>query len=337
MKALRRKIVDALSMRRVNLPYDRATLEDLYYCYRLFLKREPDPEGWIFFKGEILNKQYTLEHLVDIFQKSSEFLENQERAAKPVLVELEEFNIYVRLNDFFIGAVIERERKYETHVSDELSKHLKGGTVFIDIGANIGYFTFMAASLVGPHGYVHAFEPHPANCELMQMSLETNSFTNVTVYQYAVAEKRRTCQLEVSGSSSIGRVVDSYQPADTDVNLEHLVEAVPLDEILAENDRIDVIKMDIEGAEPRAWRGMVKIVREFRPVVLLEFSPKAIELTSKVEPKGFLDDVISNGYDLFIIDKQEGRLAEPQEPAQIIQSLQQEGGTHFDLIAVPQE
>ncbi len=52
MKSIRRKVGEVLRRRRVKLPYDRATLDDLYYCYRLILKREPDPVGWDFFKKE---------------------------------------------------------------------------------------------------------------------------------------------------------------------------------------------------------------------------------------------------------------------------------------------
>ena len=337
MILVRRKLREISNRYRSKRSYDRATLDDLYYCYRLFLKRDPDPDGWAHFKKEILNNQYNLAHLVDIFLKGSEFLNQQERAAQPILIELEGFNIYVRRNDFFIGAVIEGERKYEPHVGDELRNHLKEGDVFVDIGANIGYFTLMGASLVGTHGYVHAFEPHPNNCKFMQMSLEVNSFKNVTVYPYAVAESQQNFQLEVAGSSSNARIVDFSPTTVSDVSLTHLVEAITLDEILTEVDRIDVIKMDIEGAEPRAWRGMAKIVREFCPVIFFEFSPNAIKLTSHVEPSDFLEEVISSGYELFVIDRQGGRKADSQTPEQIIQYRRRLGATHFDLIAVPQE
>lgn len=130
----------------------------------------------------MLTNQYNLEQLVDIFLKSTEFQNQQERAARPILVELEGFKLYVRRNDFFIGAVIAEERRYEPHVNDELSNLLREGDVFVDIGANIGYFTLMGASLVGPNGYVYAFEPHPDNCKSIQMSLDANLYKNVTVY-----------------------------------------------------------------------------------------------------------------------------------------------------------
>ncbi len=141
----------------------------------------------------------------------------------------------------------------------------------------------------------------------------------------------------MAGSGSNARVVDNTQDAVTDVSLEHMVEAITLDETLVDSERIDVIKMDIEGAEPRAWRGMPQIIEELRPVVVFEFSPEAIKLTSHVEPADFLEEVINKGYELFIINREEGRSPDPQKPEQIIQRHHQTGITHLDLIALPQK
>lgn len=337
MISIRQILREVSPWHRPKLPYDKATTDDLYYCYRLLLKREPDLEGWTNLKNEILGRDFPLEYLVDVFLKSAEFLNFQEQAAQPVLVEIEGINIYIRRNDFFIGAIIEKYGTYEPHVTDELKKTLKEGGVFVDIGANIGYFTLLAASLVGPQGFVHAFEPHSDNCESIQRSLEVNAFKNVTVYPFAIAESRKTFQLDVTGSSSNGRVVDFSPHAVQGAGPERLVEAITLDEILAEIDRIDVIKMDIEGAEPRAWQGMAQIVQRHGPVVIFEFSPHAIEVTSHSKPAEFLEAVISSGYDLFIINNHGGRTGKTQSPEQIIQRQQKSGLTHLDIIAIPLE
>lgn len=86
--------------RQPDLSFDRATLDDLHSCYRLLLKRKPDEVGWKFWKGEILSHQVNLQFLVDSFLSTAEFEKLQEEAARPVLVALDDFKIFVRLNDF---------------------------------------------------------------------------------------------------------------------------------------------------------------------------------------------------------------------------------------------
>ncbi|MCX7827376.1 MAG: FkbM family methyltransferase, partial [Verrucomicrobiae bacterium] len=106
----------------------------------------------------------------------------------PVLVRLPEFKIYVRLNDFGVGLPIFLRRAYEPYVTTAICRFLKPGCVFVDIGANIGYHTLMAAARVGAGGSVIAFEPNPANCALLQKSIAANGFGNIRVHPNAVAD-----------------------------------------------------------------------------------------------------------------------------------------------------
>ena len=91
----------------------------------------------------------SLEHQI-IF--SREFVALQERWADPQLVQLPEFKIFVRMNDFLVGVAIATQKEWEPHVQKELSPLLTPGSCFIDVGANVGYFTLLAASRVGPGG-----------------------------------------------------------------------------------------------------------------------------------------------------------------------------------------
>ena len=319
------------------LPFDRATPSDLYYCYRLLLKREPDEAGWEFMKYEILNNQLDLQALVDYFLYMAEFQELQEKAASPVLVELDEFKIFVRRNDFFIGAPIARDRMYESHISDQLRTLLKPGDVFVDIGANIGYFTLLGASLVGSQGRIYAFEPLTDNCALIERSVAENSFENVNINPVAIAESRQSFQLDVSGFSSNARVIDFTSEAVPGSGPERPVEAFTLDEMMTETERIDVIKMDIEGAEPRAWQGMEQSVNRHRPVLIFEFSPNLIKVTSHIDHAEFLETVIKKDYDLFIIKAEGGLTDRALNPEQIIQRHAQTGLSHVDILAMPRE
>ena len=320
---------------REKIPFDVATEDDLYYCYRLLLGREPEKEAWDNFKKWSNAKQLPVAALVDEFLYSLEFRANRRNASKPVLVELDKFKIYVRRNDYFIGATIKTTRSYEPHVTTQVVSKLKEGDVFVDLGANIGYFTLMAAAIVGQKGHVHAFEPIKGNVELLAKSLEENAFQNVTIYPIAVAEERTTFKLDLCGSASNSRVLDLSESSAVEDELEHIVEAYPLDEVLKECSRIDTIKMDIEGAEARAWMGMKEIVQRFEPEIIFEFSPNLLRPISHIEPTTFLTKIMKTDYELYAIDNESGQLVTMEMPEMVMERWKRSGLTHIDLLAKP--
>jgi len=114
-----------------------------------------------------------------------------------------------------------------------------------------------------------------------------------------------------------------------------IVEAVTVDETLAELTKIDMIKLDIEGAEPRAWQGMEEIVRRHRPVILFESSPDLLRVTSHIEPASFLDMIADAGYEMFILSSTGGTSETPQSRDQIVLAQERTGTTHLDLVAFP--
>jgi FkbM family methyltransferase len=310
-----------------------ATPDDVYACYRLLLDREPDEHGWQYWSGLVTNERISRAYLVDSFVNGHEFRGKQAERQTPVLVELPEFKMYVRLNDQFIGAAIARDKQYEPHVTRALRDTLGRGATFIDVGANIGYFALLAAKIVGPSGRVLAFEPNPANCELLRRSIATNEFGNVTLHQQAVAESRQTLHFATAGIDSNGRVVNPAEAAAEVVALP-TVEAVALDEALADRARIDVIKLDVEGAEARAWRGMQTILARHKPTLLFEFSPVLLRHTSEVEPEAFLRQV-NDQYDLYIISPVGTTATRPDSVAEIIARQADSNQTHLDILARP--
>jgi FkbM family methyltransferase len=323
-----------LPKRKQDQPFKQATVEDLYYCYRLLLQREPDEAGWNDWHKLVTSHNVSIQMLVDGFLYSDEFKRLQEEAFKPRLIELDDFNIYIRQNDFFIGAVIANTKNYEPYVTDEVRRLLKPGMVFIDIGANIGYFAMLSAALVGPSGKVYAFEPNPDNCRMIEKSIEANGFENIQLFPNAVAEARQSFNLDVGGTNSNGRIIDFSPDAIPGQATPLLVEAVVLDEALPNLDRVDVIKLDIEGAEPRAWQGMQQIVSKFRPTLVFEFSPELIPITSHVTAESFLDEIISHQYDLYILERFKDKSRHPQTKQQILEAYAKSGLTHLDLVAI---
>lgn len=311
-----------------------ATVDDVYACYRLLLGREPDESGWDYWTRMVSNHYVTRAYLVDSFLNGHEFKAIHAQRNSPVLVELPGFNMYVRPNDNFIGAVIAREKRYEPHVTRVLTGLLAEGQTFVDIGANIGYFSLLAASLIGRAGCIIAFEPNPANCDLLHRSIAANGFEElIALHPLAVAESRQTIHFSTAGVGSNGRVINPAEAAAEVIALP-TVEAVALDEALAGEERVDVIKLDIEGAEARAWRGMQAILARHKPVLLFEFSPTLLERTSEVDPVAFLEEV-SRLYDLFIISPEGETADRPDSVARILEQHAASGLTHLDLLARP--
>jgi FkbM family methyltransferase len=303
--------------------FGQATEADLYYCYRLLLEREPDPAGWATWRSLIDRKAIKLRELTAGFLQSDEYRRLRSLTNDPAAVALDGFTIYVRPLNRVVGRTIVTEREYEPHVTRALRSRLAPGSVFVDIGANVGYFTLLAASLVGEAGRVVAFEPNPDNRALLARSLAANGFANVIVHPFAVADRPRTIPLRLhnDGTSLVGE--PPVEPA--------LIEAVALDEFLADLERIDVLKIDIDGGEPPALAGMRGLLRRCRPVVFSEFCPALLREAGLARPEALLEDLVALGYRLAVIGRDDG----PVDPTAIVAACERVGVNHLDLVAEP--
>jgi FkbM family methyltransferase len=313
---------------------ERATPDDVYACYRLLLGREPDERGWNYWSNLVKNVQVSQSYLVDSFLNGHEFTALREERNRPMLVDLGRFKMFVRPNDSLISAEIARDRRYESHVSTVLESLLQSGDTFIDVGANIGYFALMAASIVGPRGRVIAFEPNADNYEMLRESTRANDFESIlTIHPAAVSDMVGMLSFSTGGLEGNGRIVNAVEAEAETIPLP-LVQAVTLDDALRECGRIDVIKMDVEGAEARVWRGMSELVRRHKPIIVFEFSPILLQVTSEVAPEAFLE-AAQAAYDLYIITRGGDTAAEPQSITAIMENYAASGLTHLDLLARP--
>jgi len=185
---------------------------------------------------------------------------------------------------------------YETTLMKEF---IKEGMKVIDIGANIGYHTLQISQLVGKTGQIIAFEPDPENYRLLIKNLESNNCKNVTLYQKAVGNFNGDLKLffceENRGDH---RIFDSG-----DQRQSFVVKSVRLDDFFNNTDSFDVIKMDIQGAEPLAFEGMKRFLSrhqklvvfcEFFPDVFVNYNYRAYEFLTKIEELGFLVFVIND-------------------------------------------
>lgn len=150
---------------------------------------------------------------------------------------------------------------HEPAVTEWLKAYVRPGDTVFDIGAHAGYTTLIAAQLSAPNGCVVAFEPNPANRELISMNLALNEdlASQVIVEASAVSDACGTAFF--GGHDTTGSLADRGAPVPT----------VTLDAYVANGRRCPaVIKMDIEGGETRAFDGMLQVIRDAQPILIVE-------------------------------------------------------------------
>lgn len=167
--------------------------------------------------------------------------------------------------DYWLGS-------YETDLQEVLPHFLRPGMVIFDVGANIGYLTMIFARSTGAQGRVYAFEALPANVRRLQSHVEMNGFTDrVRIMHHAVVDRAGPVTFLVHPSHGMGKAAGSAG-RDGDYPGQIEVEGTSIDEVVFSEGvgHPDLIKMDIEGGEVLALRGMPRTLAELRPVVLLE-------------------------------------------------------------------
>jgi len=303
-----------------------ATRDDVAYCYRLLLGRNPDAEGWRYYTELVDKGDLSVERLVASFRDSHEYRTRRTTEHQAVAIALDGFSLYVRHDDKEVGAPLAEAGRYEPHVTAELKPLLRDDTVFVDVGANIGYFTILVASVVR-RGKVIAFEPNRDNCALIRMSLDANGLGNVTLHPFAVADTGAEFALDVVGSNGALR---EASPTD-----DLIVRSVVFDDCVSKEPRVDIIKMDIEGFEGRALRGMTQTIARHRPVLFSELLPDALVSRSRMAPQDYLMQVAQLGYDLFALPFAGPRSTKSQTAAEILEVYSRAQASHIDVVAYP--
>ncbi len=188
--------------------------------------------------------------------------------------------------------------RYESDSVSLMRKIIKPGMVVVDVGAHIGYFTRIFSKLTGGDGLVYAFEADPAIFQLLKKN--TKHFRNTRLYQLAITDRAGTIDFyhseEKSGCGSVLPI------APVEFRRRKIqASANSLDAILAKEGvtRVDFIKMDIEGGEPTALRGMRKILEKNQNILLIiEFNPEWLR-AGDIAPLDFLRELKQLGFKVF--------------------------------------
>lgn len=188
---------------------------------------------------------------------------------------------------------------YEARQWRFVSRFLKRGAVFVDVGANQGFYTILAGLRVGDSGRVFAFEPAATERRKLLRNLRMNRLSTVAVEASALGRQEGTTEfhlcLDHQGSWS------SIRHPAADVTARRVVVEVPittLDAYLLRDkavDRVDMMKIDVEGGELDVLRGAQEVLRRFRPLILCELEDRrtrqwgygAAEIVSLLEESNY--------------------------------------------------
>lgn len=279
-----------------------ATPEDIIAAYKLLLRRSPDPEGLRYYR-ECVARGLTLDDLAGSLMNSDEFrqrivpilpgelkigIRRQALAEDVVSVDLSGYTVCVRASDQDFGQAIVATRDYEPHLRRFLMESIKPGQVVVDVGANVGCLCFQAAQLVGERGRVIAIEPNPDNVQLLYAGILLNEWSQVQVLPCAAWDTPGIMSLKGGASNTY------LVPATTLDEGRAYTQLIRLDEALASVDRIDLIKIDIEGHEPRAIRGASGLIERHHPTLLTEFNPRCLRDVGGIAPIDYAEQLLSH-------------------------------------------
>lgn len=301
-------------------PGQRAIQLDRQYiiwAYRILLDRDPESEAAI---DAMQTAWGTTRDLRRGIMASEEFRgkNHGDLAYAPestvVIAELRNsLRLFVDLSDVAIGLNIARGR-YEENELSFVRRAVKPGQTVLDIGANIGFFAIQMGALVGARGHVYAFEPVVRNADLLDRSICENGMQErITLRRVVVGDVEGSGELveldlEAGALNSGGAYL---QRSGARPPSGHEVRSVPM--VLLDRERfrgpVSFAKIDIEGAEPLAFRGARVLLERDRPIILSEINPPQLKRVAGCTAGQFLSEMRTLRYDCFVLEN--GRPSHP--------------------------
>jgi len=240
-----------------------------------------------FLSGRGLNRYYVL-------RKSAKFLQSQLKSNYAII---DNHKMFLDSEDSLRLSI---KGVYEEAETNIIKKLINKGDVVIDIGANIGYYTLIFARLVGNEGKVFAFEPESVNFNLLKKNVELNGYQNVVLVKKAVSNKTGQEKLYLSeddkGAHSLIGEIENRKSIQID--------CIKIDDYFRNNiNKIDFIKLDIEGSEIEAIKGMSSVLKKIPNIILMtEFNSYLLK-KSDLEPIEFIKLLRKYEFKIYSIDR----------------------------------
>jgi FkbM family methyltransferase len=279
------------------------TPEAIDFAYQFLLGRHPEPAIVL----EAAALQYR-----DISHLRSAILSSPEAAATlydSVVASLA--GVWIRyptrfgrqinicLSDLGVSKTILLSGDWEPHVGREILSRLSAGSVFVDVGANVGWFSLLAADHLQRlgSGQVISIEANPKVATQLASSILASGLDGVIrLLPYAVAEKSDAVQISTAQVGNVGGQSIAALESTGDIKDRFVVPTIALDTLLSDLKRCDVVKMDIEGAELRAIGGFEKTLQRLSPAIIMEINKDALQWVSNATVSGLLERMDNLGY-----------------------------------------
>lgn len=294
-----------------------------------------------FFSGKGFGKIPVVSTLCGLRNSLYFLIYNKLKPKGVVLMNIEGNKMYVNADDRGIAPMLLMDGVMEKYETELFKKMIKEGMVVVDIGANIGYFTLIAAKLVGKSGIVYAFEPEPTTYELLCRNIELNNYTNIVSIQKAVSNKQGKIGFWVDKAgiaiSSIAKdnvLAFSRAPVDglSEEPISIEIETITLDEFFKNlSNKIDFIKIDTQGAEGLIIDGAETVLRGNNLKIAMEFWPDGLRNLG-TDPLQLLQKVQKYGFKIKLINERKHAI-EPIEPLEFCKAISKKSGhQEFNLL-----
>lgn len=249
---------------------------------------------------------------------------------RPVRVQGQQIDCRVGAKGSFRSTLELVLDRYEPETTRLFRRLLQPGMTVVDIGAHAGYFSLIGAGCVGPAGTVYAFEPFPASFQQLQRNIALNGYKNIHAVRRAVSDATGVHKFLVNPKGSDRNSLFAGEISWGADSPE--VETTRLDDFMEERNwpRVDLIKMDIEGAEHAALAGMKQTLEKCGVRFLItEFSPPSL-VAAGCDPQEFLQELANAGFSLYTIEgEEEPQPLNPSGFSGLVQALQDRGGTNL--------
>jgi FkbM family methyltransferase len=201
---------------------------------------------------------------------------------------------YFEEDDNFVGQRMALG-KYEPYESQLILSKVKSGDKVIDVGANIGYYTVLLAKKAGETGRVWAIEPEGKSLEILKKNIRENRLKNVKAIRAAASDKEEEMELRISKKNKGDHKLFGG-------GMRERVKTIVLDEILAKEGKIRMIKIDTQGWEPKVIEGAKKIIERDRPIIFMEYSPASYK-EAGLEEKRMREFLVAIYSEIWAIDE----------------------------------
>jgi FkbM family methyltransferase len=221
-----------------------------------------------------------------------------------------------------------------------LNSFINKGDIVLDIGANLGAMTVPLSKMVGDKGIIHAFEPFKKTFELLKHNVNRNKCHNVILYNNAVGHANTTTTLSdtIHDTTADYKIVKKKISQDDKFNYGAIqlglkgqkVKMITIDSL--DLDRLDIMKVDVEGGEPLVFYGAMKSIAKFKPIILFEYNfqkvsedmKKSMNLTDEIANFDIINYCAKLGYDtIYKTDREDFMIVPPNRKRVIADKMVQ--------------